>query len=144
MCRRVPSKSSRPVVVHFETFGGASVLASRSRRVLTRQSRLVGSLAPPYFATGRRLPRCLTIDWHDCAWRPRVKVQFTVQPGAFRGLAGEGTGNGTIWWGEATDEPAREDARPTENCKIYHDQSTPWPGSAVLPPARWRIQFPTL
>jgi len=29
-------------------------------------------------------------------------------------------GSGTIWWGEATDEPARGDARPTESCKIYH------------------------
>ena len=24
-------------------------------------------------------------------------------------------GSGTVWWGEATDEPARADARPTEN-----------------------------
>src|SRR5437660_9592291 len=24
-------------------------------------------------------------------------------------------GTGTVWWGEATDEPARADARPTEN-----------------------------
>jgi len=24
-------------------------------------------------------------------------------------------GSGTIWWGEATDEPAHADARPTEN-----------------------------
>ena len=23
--------------------------------------------------------------------------------------------DGTVWWSEATDEPAREDARPTEN-----------------------------
>jgi len=23
-------------------------------------------------------------------------------------------GSGLVWWGEATDEPAREDARPTE------------------------------
>ena len=24
-------------------------------------------------------------------------------------------GSGTVWWGEATDEPARGDARPTKN-----------------------------
>ena len=29
-------------------------------------------------------------------------------------------GTGTIWWGEATDEPARADARPTENANLYH------------------------
>ena len=29
-------------------------------------------------------------------------------------------GSGTVWWGEATDEPAREYARPTESCKMYH------------------------
>ena len=29
-------------------------------------------------------------------------------------------GGGTFWWGEATDEPAREDARPTESRKTYH------------------------
>ena len=27
-----------------------------------------------------------------------------------------------FWWGEATDEPAREDARPTERSKVYHYQ----------------------
>src|SRR5256885_1217033 len=26
--------------------------------------------------------------------------------------------SGTIWWGEATDEPARADARPTENATV--------------------------
>ena len=29
-------------------------------------------------------------------------------------------GSGPVWWGEATDEPAREYARPTECCKMYH------------------------
>ena len=29
-------------------------------------------------------------------------------------------GGGTVWWGEAADEAAREDARPTESCKMYH------------------------
>ncbi len=33
---------------------------------------------------------------------------------------GQDAGTGTFWWGEATDEPAREDARPTKNCKRYH------------------------
>ncbi|HLX94369.1 MAG TPA: prepilin-type N-terminal cleavage/methylation domain-containing protein [Verrucomicrobiae bacterium] len=28
------------------------------------------------------------------------------------------TGSGVIWWGEATDEPAREYARPTESCRM--------------------------
>gem|GEM_PF-3924706 len=28
------------------------------------------------------------------------------------------------WWGEATDEPAREDARPTEDLKLYHEGQT--------------------
>jgi hypothetical protein len=31
-------------------------------------------------------------------------------------------GNGTIWRGKATDEPAREDARPTEIFRLYHCQ----------------------
>jgi DNA-binding MarR family transcriptional regulator len=31
-------------------------------------------------------------------------------------------GSGTVWWGEAIDEPAREDARPTENGKPYHER----------------------
>jgi hypothetical protein len=29
-------------------------------------------------------------------------------------------GNGTVRWGEATDEPAREDARPTNSVDVYH------------------------
>jgi len=29
-------------------------------------------------------------------------------------------GSGSVWWGEATDEPAREDARPTGCCKLSH------------------------
>ena len=29
-------------------------------------------------------------------------------------------GGGTVWWGEAADEPAREDARPTNGSKLYH------------------------
>jgi hypothetical protein len=33
---------------------------------------------------------------------------------------GEKSGSGTIWWGEAADEPAREDARPTESCNMYY------------------------
>ena len=28
--------------------------------------------------------------------------------------------SGTVWWGEAADEPARADARPTKKCKLYH------------------------
>jgi len=30
-------------------------------------------------------------------------------------------GCGAVWWGEATDEPAREDARPTESFKMNND-----------------------
>src|SRR5262245_17011503 len=26
----------------------------------------------------------------------------------------------SVWWGEAPDEPAREDARPTGSCKLTH------------------------
>lgn len=26
----------------------------------------------------------------------------------------------SVWWGEATDAPAREDPRPTQSCKRYH------------------------
>ena len=37
-----------------------------------------------------------------------------------------GMGSDSIWWGEATDEPAREDARPTEvsNLDHYHSMAT--------------------
>jgi len=35
--------------------------------------------------------------------------------GGRRSQLGRFPGSGTIWWGEATDEPARADARPTEN-----------------------------
>src|SRR5262245_24903383 len=28
----------------------------------------------------------------------------------------------SVWWGEAPDEPAREDARPTERCKLSHNR----------------------
>jgi len=27
-------------------------------------------------------------------------------------------GTGSVWWGEATDEPVREDARPTRKAKL--------------------------
>jgi len=89
------AKSGRPAVAPFAAFGGASVLASRRRRVLTRPSQLVSSLAPPNFATGRQPGRCLAIDWHDRAWRPRLVVRLerkaeggrqkteTIWPGLF-------------------------------------------------------------
>ena len=32
-------------------------------------------------------------------------------------------GRGTVWWGEATDEPAREDARLHRNSKTYHSRA---------------------
>src|SRR5713226_5652946 len=37
-------------------------------------------------------------------------------------------GSGSVWWGEATDEPAREDARPTEKTKMTHY------------PANWKVE----
>jgi len=98
--------------------------------------------------------RVVTVDWHDRAWQPRIKTQLAGLPGAFCGLAGERMGSGTIWWGEATDEPAlarpslattaREDARPTESCKIQHHHRTPWPASGCLLRDRRRIHFSTL
>jgi len=36
------------------------------------------------------------------------------------GQPSQTSGGVTFWWGEATDEPAREDARPTEAGKLYH------------------------
>ncbi len=40
-----------------------------------------------------------------------------------------GHGSGTVRWGEAPDEPAREDARPTEFFKLYH-----YPDHAAMNP----------
>ena len=53
------------------------------------------------------------------------------QDGRFEsvGKAGTGSGNGTVWSGEATDEPARADARPTEsaNCTSTQRDDCPIP-----------------
>src|SRR5439155_14123250 len=42
-------------------------------------------------------------------------------------------GSGTVWWGEATDEPARADARPTENANCTTDRKY-----RVTPPRLWK------
>jgi hypothetical protein len=43
----------------------------------------------------------------------RMKCYFSATP--FASKRGKALGNGTVCWGEATDEPAREDARPTHD-----------------------------
>jgi hypothetical protein len=47
--------------------------------------------------------------------------------------AGQFLGSGTVWWGEATDEPAREDARPTNM------ETVPLPISTAQKLARGKI-----
>ncbi len=49
-------------------------------------------------------------------------------------------GSGTFWWGEATDEPAREDARPTESCKTYHYAVKPF--LILLAAGLWCLPLP--
>jgi hypothetical protein len=39
----------------------------------------------------RRSVRVVTIDWHDCAWRPRIKTRWAGLPGSCYGPAAERT-----------------------------------------------------
>jgi|SRR5579862_2257591 len=93
--------------------------------------------------SSRRPVRVVTVDWHDRAWRPRIKAQLAGRSDAFRSLAGEKMGRGLIWWGEAAGEPAREGVRPTGSCNIYPHHTTPWLLSGCLLRGHRRIQFPT-
>src|SRR5207247_8513717 len=61
------------------------------------------------------------------------------------------SGSDKRWWGEATDEPAREDARPAEKCKRTTPGVLPARGGnvfecrldAVAADVRRRISLPT-
>ena len=46
-----------------------------------------------------------------------IKVALTQAHALKRRQADTAAGNGSAWWWEAPDEPAREDARPTGSCK---------------------------
>jgi hypothetical protein len=49
---------------------------------------------------------------------------------------GEVCGSGTVWWGEAPDGSAREDARPTKNRKVDHHNVC---GAHKLARIRWHL-----
>lgn len=51
-----------------------------------------------------------------------LQCVMVVLIGGFRRKLLKKDGSVLIWWGEATDEPAREDARPTKVGKLGHYQ----------------------
>src|SRR2546425_12763603 len=59
-------------------------------------------------------------------------------------VASDNFGSGSVWWGEATDEPAREDVRPTGKTKLthYHNFSGPSLGLRSWIRIRLGIAFP--
>ena len=56
----------------------------------------------------------------------RLNEQFLRHAGPTDVIAFDhsNSSSGTFWWGEATDEPAREDARPTGSRKTYHHSNS--------------------